>query len=90
MLSKFFDEEIKDMAQIENNPILAFEKDFLRYMLSDGAAALYLNNVYEPGSLKIEWIEIVSYANLQPACMYMWADYDDTGVFKSWKNFFGQ
>lgn len=87
MLAKFFDEEIKDMAQVENNPILAFEKDFLRYMLSDGAAALYLTDTYEPGSLKIEWIETVSYANLQPACMYMWADYDDTGNFKSWKKF---
>ena len=61
--------------------------DLRRYMLSDGAAAVLLQNKCEPGNLKIEWIETVSYANLQPACMYMWADYNEIGRFISWKEF---
>lgn len=87
MLAKFFDSEIRNESIIKNNPILAFEKDFLRYMLSDGAAAVLLQNKCEPGNLKIEWIETVPYANLQPACMYMWADYNEIGRFISWKEF---
>ena len=87
MLAKFFNTEIKNESMVEKNPILAFEKDFLRYMLSDGAAALLLQDKCEQGCLEIDWIETVSYANLQSACMYMWADYDEAGQFRSWKDF---
>lgn len=34
MLAKFFDSEIRNESIIKNNPILAFEKDFLRYLNS--------------------------------------------------------
>lgn len=86
MLSKFFKEELEDRQKIENNPSLAFEKDFLRFMLSDGAAALYLSNKKESeNSLKIDWIKTYSYANSQPACMYMWAEKETDGDLKGWK-----
>lgn len=39
-----FDAEMEDMQMLEENPILAFEKDFLRWMLSDGAGAFLLQN----------------------------------------------
>lgn len=88
MLSKFFTEEVKHKKMIEENPYLAFEKDFLRFMLSDGAAALYLSNKPEEEfCLKIEWIRTFSYANKQPACMYMWAEKDTNGVLHGWKTF---
>ena len=35
-----FEEEIIKLSELEENPVIAFEKDFLRWMLSDGAAAL--------------------------------------------------
>src|SRR6185437_9200885 len=59
----------KDM---EKNPFIAFEKDFLRWMLSDGAgAALLQDKPNDDGlSLKIEWLEITSYANELETCMY--------------------
>ena len=58
--------------ELKKRPEIAFEKDFLRWMLSDGAGAMLLtdrpnsNNI----SLKIEWIDILSFANELEACMY--------------------
>lgn len=88
MLSKFFTEEIYHRELIEEKPYIAFEKDFLRFMLSDGAAALYLSDKIESNrSLKIEWIKTYSYANMQPACMYMWAEKEENGELMGWKTF---
>ena len=57
-------------------------------MLSDGAACCLLEVKPRPGvSLEIDWVESISYANRQPACMYMWGDYDESGVFRSWKEY---
>ena len=91
MLSRFFSEEIENLKMIEENPHIAFEKDFLRFMLSDGAAALLLQN--KPTgkkNLRIDWIKTYSYANCQPACMYMWAEKRQDGDLKGWKNFTGK
>lgn len=88
MLSKSFNEEIKHKKIIEENPYIAFEKDFLRFMLSDGAAALYLSDKPEEDlCFKIEWIQTFSYANEQSACMYMWAEKEADGSLKGWKTF---
>ncbi|XPV52865.1 MAG: StlD/DarB family beta-ketosynthase [Halarcobacter ebronensis] len=61
-----------DHKAVEQNPGIAFEKDFLRWMLSDGAGAMLLQNKpNEEGlSLKIDWIDILSYAGEMPTCMY--------------------
>lgn len=91
LLSKFFNEEFNSKKRIENNPIIAFEKDFLRYMLSDGAASVLLKNECADGEgLKIEWINTISYANCNPVCMYMWADANSEGRLVSWKDFTGK
>lgn len=88
MLSKFFNEEICHRELIEEKPYIAFEKDFLRFMLSDGAAAIYLSDKIESNrSLKVEWIKTYSYANMQPACMYMWAEKEENGELMGWKTF---
>ena len=39
MRSSYFQKESEHLSQLENQPMLAFEKDFLRWMLSDGAFA---------------------------------------------------
>ena len=44
MLAQNFSPEIDIRKEIETNPYIAFEKDFLRWMLSDGAAAVLLQN----------------------------------------------
>ena len=56
-------------------------------MLSDGAGAVYLSD--RPNSdglsLKIHWIDLLSYANEMPPCMYAGAEFRD-GVFEGWKH----
>ena len=67
-------------------PEIGFEKDFLRWMLSDGAGAALLADRPIAGSLnfKIHWIELLSYANEMPPCMYAGAEIRD-GAFHGWK-----
>ena len=89
MLANNFKEEITKIKEIEEKPILAFEKDFLRWMLSDGAAALLLQDKPRTHSinLKIEWLDIRSYANQLETCMYVGADKNEDGTTKGWKEF---
>lgn len=67
-----FNNESERLAALEQNPIIAFEKDFLRWMLSDGAAAMLLSN--RPNdhrtSLAIRWVDGISYAHELEPCMY--------------------
>lgn len=50
----------------------AFDSEFLRWMLSDGAGAMVLEN--RPNakglSLRIDWIDLISYADKYDLCMY--------------------
>jgi 3-oxoacyl-[acyl-carrier-protein] synthase-3 len=50
----------------------ALNADFLRWMLSDGAGSLVLENQPAPQglSLRVEWIELTSHAHERPVCMY--------------------
>lgn len=89
LLSKHYDAEYEKCHIIGENPYFGFEKDFLRFMLSDGAGAVYLDNVpSESGdSLKIEWIEMESNANELPACMISGADFRADGSITTWKSY---
>lgn len=80
--------EIEKLAKIDNNPLLAFSKEFLRWMLSDGAAAALLaNNPNKNGiSLKINWIEITSFAGELETCMYAGAEKQNDGTLIPWKD----
>ncbi len=81
---KKFDVEMEDLKALEENPILAFEKDFLRWMLSDGAGAFLLRNEPQADNInfKIEWIEIGSYADQLDTCMYLGADRNGSATLK--------
>ncbi len=84
-----FDKEVNCTNHLEKNPILAFEKDFLRWMLSDGAGAMLLENKpnKEGISLKVEWLETISFANELQACMYAGSDKDEQGNLIGWKEY---
>jgi 3-oxoacyl-[acyl-carrier-protein] synthase-3 len=89
MLARNFESESRSESELESNPFIGFEKDFLRWMLSDGAGAALLQdrpNSNGP-SLRIEWIESRSYAHEYETCMYSAADKRDDGSVKSWKEF---
>lgn len=84
-----FELEVFKMGQLEENPYLAFEKDFLRWMLSDGAATFLLENKKndEGISLRVDWIEAFSFANEIEACMYMASDKMEDGTLKSYMDY---
>lgn len=81
-----FDLEAEDLKHLENNPIIAFEKDFLRWMLSDGAGAALLQDTpnAEGVSLRVDWIEILSFANEVEACMYAGCRKNEDGSLTGW------
>lgn len=87
---KMFQAEIdRKIDALEKRPEIAFDKDFLRWMLSDGAGAILLQpkpNENEP-SLKVEWIFERSYANEMDACMYSGAVKKEDGSLQGWKEF---
>jgi 3-oxoacyl-[acyl-carrier-protein] synthase-3 len=85
----YFEEEIKKLNQLSEKPIIAFEKEFLRWMLSDGAAAVLLQKAPAKDGLsfKIEWIDICSYANIRETCMYAGGEKDENGELHGWSSF---
>lgn len=89
MRSSCFKQEFENLRRLKDDPIIAFEKDFLRFMLSDGAGAVKLSSkpAEEGISLKIDWIELASYANTLPTCMYAGADFNDNGKLLGWTHF---
>lgn len=83
MSASNFEAEVESrVEQLERQPEIAFEKDFLRWMLSDGAGAVLLQNVPNADglSLRIDWIDILSFADRLPACMYAGAEMSDSGL----------
>lgn len=72
---------------IQAGQSLPFDTEFLRWMLSDGAGAMVLQN--RPNllglSLKIEWIELMSHASVYPVCMY--AGTTNTTGTQSWMDY---
>jgi 3-oxoacyl-[acyl-carrier-protein] synthase-3 len=83
-----FEIEVKKMKELEDNAMLAFEKDFLRWMLSDGAGAFLLEGEKPAGtSLRIDWIDAFSFANEVETCMYMANDKLEDGSMKSFMDY---
>jgi len=89
MQARNFEKEAERLHLLDKNPMLAFEKDFLRWMLSDGAGAALLQNKpnSEGISLRIDWIEAISYANQLETCMYAGGDKQADGTLKGWREF---
>jgi 3-oxoacyl-[acyl-carrier-protein] synthase-3 len=89
LLAQNYDAEPHNGAEIlEVHSELAFEKDFLRWMLSDGAGALLLEPEPRPGlNLRVEWVDIFSYAHELPACMYGGAEKQANGTLRGWLSY---
>src|SRR5580698_3175513 len=86
LVSNVFEEEAQKLKELTENPFISFDKEFLRWMLSDGASAFLLQD--EPNSdglsLRVDWIEGASYANEMEACMYMGSVKQADGTLKSY------
>ena len=89
MRGEQFEPELASRIEaLEKNPEIAFEKDFLRWMLSDGAGAVLLQDRPADNglSLKIEWIDVHSYAGEEEPCMYAGGEKVD-GVLHGWREY---
>ncbi|MBW6481825.1 MAG: beta-ketoacyl-ACP synthase III [Vicingaceae bacterium] len=84
-----FNEEVEQLIQLKKDPFISFEKEFLRWMLSDGAGAFFLSNKKnETGlSIRIDWLESVSYAHEKETCMYMASEKLEDGTLKGYMDF---
>lgn len=89
LVANQFEDEVHRLEALEENPYISFDKEFLRWMLSDGASAFLLSNkpAEEGLSLRIEWMEGISYADHMEACMYMGAEKKEDGSLKSFLEF---
>jgi len=89
LVANNFNEEAQKLEQLNENPFVSFDKEFLRWMLSDGAAAFALSDKpNEDGlSLRVDWIEGVSYANEMDTCMYMAGEKQPDGSLKGYLEF---
>jgi 3-oxoacyl-[acyl-carrier-protein] synthase III len=88
MVGRNFEAESEQSeADIERAPQLAFEKDFLRWMLSDGAGAAVIADkpVGTEMALRIDWIDGISLAHELPVCMYSGAVKLPDGQLRGWR-----
>ncbi len=88
MKSDIFNTEVAHLKELEKQPILAFQKEFLRWMLSDGSGAVLLEaqpNGNRP--LRVEWMEGYSYAHEIDACMFAGGDKLENGFLKPWSEY---
>ena len=69
---------------------LPFDVEFLRWMLSDGAGAALLSPEPAPRglSLRLDWLELTSFAHMFPVCMYAGAKKREHGELgPSWLDY---
>jgi 3-oxoacyl-[acyl-carrier-protein] synthase-3 len=76
-----------DRGDPDDHEIVPFSNEFLRWMLSDGAGALLIES--EPNangqSLRIDWIDIMSFANESDVCMYFGLRKKDDGTTEGYR-----
>jgi len=75
--------------ELEGKPEMAFDRDFLRWMLSDGSGALLLETTPRSGrvNLRIDWIDLFSYAGTMETCMYAGSDKGADTRMTGWAQF---
>lgn len=73
----------------ERGSIVPFDTAFLRWMLSDGAGAVFLTGKPVKGrqSLKVDWIEHLSFAGEMETCMFAGATKEKGGAMKFWREY---
>ncbi|MCX6125989.1 MAG: StlD/DarB family beta-ketosynthase [Proteobacteria bacterium] len=88
MRASNFDELVNSRLprDFEENIALSFEDDFLRWMLSDGAGAVLITpRPLCSRALRVDWIDMRSYAGEYPVCMYAGGVRSDEGEMIGWQ-----
>jgi len=88
MRAQFLTPFYKEISDLETRPERAFDADFLRWMLSDGAGAAFLSpeKNREGLSLKVDWLEVISYAGKLETCMYAGGVKQADGSVVGWRD----
>jgi 3-oxoacyl-[acyl-carrier-protein] synthase-3 len=83
-----FTKEIEKLLELKQDPTLAFEKDFLRWTLSDGAGAVLMEHAPRGKTcLRVDWVESISFANELDVCMFGGCQRQSNGIVQSFHNF---
>lgn len=87
MRSCFFKSTANPDTDVARRPALAFDTDFLRWMLSDGAGAALVSDTPNPSgiSLQVDWIDNLSYAGELDTCMYAGGVKGTDGQVAGWR-----
>lgn len=89
MRAGFFHVSADKDADLSSKPILGFDADFLRWMLSDGAGAAFIAR--EPAgdglSFRVDWIENRSFAGELTTCMYAGGMKNQDGTVTGWRQY---
>lgn len=85
--ANFFDHLAGD-PDLARLPVLGFESDFLRWMISDAAGAVFLSRELYPGqkALRVDWIDHISYASRLETCMYAGGLKNEDGSITPWRH----
>lgn len=92
MRARFLTPFYKETTDLETRPERAFDADFLRWMLSDGAGAAFLSPEKNPEknrdglSLKVDWVEVISFAGRLETCMYAGGVKQADGSVSGWRD----
>lgn len=91
MRSSFFSKAPNAGADIDKRPLLAFDTDFLRWMLSDGAGAAFLSARPNPDrlSLQVDWVDYTAFAGEYDTCMYGGGIKTEDGLLIGWRHLNG-
>lgn len=89
LVSANYEDEMQKLKALDNDPYIGFDKEFLRWMLSDGASAFLVSDSPNQNgiSLRIDWMEGFSFANQLEACMYMGAEKKQNGDLSSYMDY---
>ncbi|SEF43447.1 3-oxoacyl-[acyl-carrier-protein] synthase-3 [Bryocella elongata] len=87
--SRLFKASRFDDQELVREEGLGFDAEFLRWMLSDGAGAAMLCPAPAPNglSLRIDWIELRSFANNFEPCMYVGPAKQEGRIPQSWLDY---
>ncbi|MCE5264570.1 MAG: beta-ketoacyl-ACP synthase III [Deltaproteobacteria bacterium] len=83
-----FFEHLEGNPDLEHQPILGFESDFLRWMISDAAGAVFLSRKVHEGrkALRVDWIDHISYASRLETCMFAGGVKREDGSIALWRH----
>jgi 3-oxoacyl-[acyl-carrier-protein] synthase-3 len=87
LVSRLFKSSQYEENGLAEDGSLDFDVAFLRYMLSDAAAATIVENRPAPEglSLRIEWVSLTSYAHVTKPCMYVGSR--DQTLERTWQDY---